>query len=71
MCSRRCADLLRKLAANADKNLRHPDPMCASLDHVIPVSEGGTSDPRNLRLTHLRCNLIRRNAGGGEQLAML
>jgi hypothetical protein len=50
---------------------QHPDPLCASLDHVIPVSEGGTNDVWNLRLTHLKCNLRRRNAGGGEQLAFL
>jgi HNH endonuclease len=54
-----------------DRQRRHPDPLGASLDHVIPVSEGGTNDPWNLRLTHLRCNLGRRNQGGGEQLAML
>lgn len=53
------------------KTRQHPDLLCASLDHVIPVSEGGTNDVWNLRLTHLRCNLSRRNAGGGEQLAFL
>jgi len=50
---------------------RHPDPLCASLDHVIPVSKGGSNDPWNLRLTHLKCNLERRNVGVAEQLAML
>lgn len=54
-----------------NRRLRHPAPLCASLDHVIPVSEGGTSDVWNLRLTHLQCNLSRGNRGGGEQLAML
>jgi hypothetical protein len=54
-----------------NRKLAHPDPLCASLDHVIPVSEGGTNDVWNLRLTHLVCNLSRRNVGGNEQLAML
>jgi hypothetical protein len=54
-----------------DRALNHPDPLCASLDHVIPVSEGGTNDLWNLRLTHLVCNMARRNRGGNEQLAML
>lgn len=54
-----------------NRKLKHPDPLCGSIDHVIPVSEGGTNDVWNLRLTHLRCNLSRGNAGGGEQLAML
>lgn len=50
--------------------LRHPDPMAPSLDHIIPVCEGGTNETANLRLTHLRCNLSRRNRGGNEQLAL-
>ncbi len=48
----------------------HPDPGFGSLDHVIPVSHGGSSDPSNLRLTHLRCNLARRNRFTAEQVAM-
>jgi hypothetical protein len=54
-----------------NKTRRYPDPLCASLDHVTPVSQGGTNDLWNLRLTHLRCNLVRGNRGGDEQLAML
>lgn len=45
-----------------DPALRHPDPRCVSLDHVVPVSHGGTNDLWNLRLTHLVCNLKRGNA---------
>ena len=44
-----------------DRTLRHPDLMCASLDHIIPVSYNGTHDASNLRLTHLICNLRRGN----------
>lgn len=51
--------------------LRWPNPKAASLDHIIPVSEGGSNDPANLRLTHLVCNLQRRNLGGNEQLALI
>lgn len=54
-----------------DPGLRHPDPLCGSLDHIIPVSQGGTSDPVNLRLAHLVCNTSRRDRGGFEQLALL
>jgi predicted nucleic acid-binding Zn ribbon protein len=88
VCSRRCAELLRKAGSDAgkpgylralvcerdrwrcgicgkrvDRELAHPDPMCASLDHIKPVSQGGTNDLWNLRLTHLRCNLSRRATG--------
>jgi predicted nucleic acid-binding Zn ribbon protein len=51
--------------------LEYPHPRAASLDHVVPVSQGGTNDPANLRLVHLVCNLRRRNLGGGEQLALI
>nr|CDU26570.1 hypothetical protein [Micrococcus sp. A1] len=29
------------------------------MDHLIPVSQGGTDDPENLILTHLACNMRR------------
>lgn len=32
----------------------HPE--APSLDHIIPVCDGGTYVQENLRLTHLRCN---------------
>jgi hypothetical protein len=38
------------------KTLKHPDPLSASMDHIIQVAWGGTNDPDNLRLTHLVCN---------------
>ena len=49
----------------------YPDPLYGTLDHVIPVTEGGTNDLWNLRLAHMRCNRSRGNRGGNEQLAML
>lgn len=40
-----------------DKKLRFPNPMCATVDHIIPVSRGGhPSDIDNLQLAHLCCN---------------
>lgn len=42
------------------KDRRHPDPLCPSIDHVIPLARGGTNDPDNLQLAHLRCNLRKR-----------
>ncbi len=40
-----------------DKTLKAPDPMSASIDHIIPVSRGGhPSDMSNLQLTHRVCN---------------
>jgi hypothetical protein len=53
------------------RDREYPDPLAPSLDHVVPVSQGGTNDPANLRLVHLVCNLRRRHLGGGEQLALI
>lgn len=40
-----------------DMTLRRSDSnLCASVDHVLPRSLGGTHDPENLQLAHLLCN---------------
>jgi 5-methylcytosine-specific restriction endonuclease McrA len=36
--------------------LRHPDPMSASLDHIIPLAKGGEHSYANSGTSHLRCN---------------
>ena len=43
--------------APVSPDLLHPDPLFASVDHIIPVALGGTSDEENLRIVHLVCNL--------------
>lgn len=42
-------------------SLRHPDPMSASRDHIIPLSRGGEESYTNSQATHLRCNLKKHN----------
>lgn len=40
-----------------DKTLKYPNPMCATVDHIIPLNKGGhPSDLENLQLAHLFCN---------------
>ena len=53
------------------KDLAHPHPGAASIDHIVPVVEGGGHTRANVRLTHLRCNLSRGPRGGGEQLVLI
>ena len=43
---------------NVDKNLNYPDPMSASLDHIIPLSKGGLHIENNVHISHLRCNCV-------------
>lgn len=49
-----------------------PHPQAATLDHVLPVSLGGTHDEWNLQLAHFGCNSKKRNKvhGEGEQLRL-
>lgn len=44
-----------------DLSLKWPLRMSPSVDHIIPVSLGGTDDGDNLRLAHLSCNCARGN----------
>jgi len=38
-------------------NLSHPHPLSASIDHIIPLSRGGTHVEGNVNGVHLRCNI--------------
>lgn len=43
-----------------DRSLRFPDPMSATVDHIIPIIKGGhPSDPANLQAAHLICNQMK------------
>ena len=55
-----------------DKRFKHPNPMCASLDHIIPLSKGGTHTYDNVQLAHLGCNSSKCNnvLPQGEQLRL-
>lgn len=44
-----------------DPNLRYPNPMSASLDHVVPISLDGPHTEENARCAHLLCNARRGN----------
>jgi 5-methylcytosine-specific restriction endonuclease McrA len=48
--------------AAVDPVRRYPDPLSASLDHVLPLSRGGDHSRDNSRLAHLICNVKRGNA---------
>lgn len=54
-----------------DKKIKWPDPMSATVDHIIPISKGGHPfDIDNLQLAHFCCNRAKSNKipsrrGGG------
>lgn len=53
------------------KSYRYPDGRSKSVDHVVPLSQGGDDTAANKRAAHLGCNRRRMNRGGGEQLALV
>lgn len=42
-----------------DRELRWPDPLSPSIDHIIPLSKGGPHSQDNVRWTCLVCNLVK------------
>lgn len=48
-----------------------PDPMAPTIDHVIPLADGGTHEPANCRTAHFICNSLKGARGGGEQMLLL
>lgn len=47
-----------------DPNCRFPDSLSASVDHIVPLSMGGTHTYDNVAASHLGCN-ARKRAGRG------
>ena len=47
-----------------EKDLSFPNPKRASLDHIIPLSRGGTHESGNVQLAHLSCNTSKGNRVG-------
>lgn len=37
----------------------HPHPLSPSLDHIVPLANGGEHSYANTQCTHLRCNLLK------------
>ena len=50
---------------HVDRDVKWPDPMSPSIDHIIPLSWNGPHRYWNVRIAHLGCN-IRRGAGHRE-----
>jgi 5-methylcytosine-specific restriction endonuclease McrA len=43
-----------------DFSLKWPDPMSATVDHIVPLAKGGeVDDINNMQLAHLCCNRVK------------
>ncbi|WP_309054528.1 HNH endonuclease signature motif containing protein [Streptomyces sp.] len=47
-----------------DPGLAWPHPMSASVDHILPLSQGGTHALTNVQCAHLSCNSRKRDRVG-------
>lgn len=48
-----------------------PDGRMPSLDHIVPVADGGSDKATNIQLAHLVCNLKKHTGRCGSQLRLL
>jgi 5-methylcytosine-specific restriction endonuclease McrA len=51
-----------------DRSLRYPNPMCATVDHIIPLASGGSHTWDNVQASHKYCNEIKGCAVANERL---
>ncbi len=61
-----CVFRSRRVAALGTKGPRRP-----SMDHIVPLSRGGMHELSNVQLGHDRCNRVKNNRGGGDQLRFI
>lgn len=53
-----------------NKRLKYPNKLSASLDHIVPLFEGGQHTRNNVQLAHWICN-INTGVGGVKQLRLM
>lgn len=51
-----------------DKRLKWPNPRSASIDHIVPIKDGGQHVRLNVQCAHLRCNSSKNAGPGGQHL---
>lgn len=48
-----------------------PHPKSATLDHILPLSKGGTHEPANVQAAHFLCNSLKGDRLPGDQLRLI
>lgn len=66
LCKRKCRRSTTYLA-----NSRVLHPLSPTIDHLIPLSKGGTHEPANCRTACFQCNSRKSDGGSGDQFALV
>jgi hypothetical protein len=64
---RYCCQLCRE---PVDMSVAAPDPWSPSIDHIVPLADGGDDTRANVQLAHRTCN-TRKGVRGAQQLALV
>ncbi|MFE2563041.1 HNH endonuclease [Streptomyces mirabilis] len=58
---------------SVQRNGRVPDPLAPTIDHLIPLVDGGADTAANVATAHFLCNSTKgeRSGGNGDQLALI
>ncbi|MFB6816256.1 HNH endonuclease [Streptomyces sp. NPDC056347] len=55
-------------AAPVDRTAKVPAPHAPTIDHILPLANGGTHEPANVQTAHFICNCTKSNREGGPWL---
>ena len=67
----RCQLCGRKVDMTRRTTRSKHDPLSPSVDHIVPLSEGGEHTMANTQLAHLGCNMAKGNRPANEQLRLV
>lgn len=52
------------------RTAKHPHAKSPTMDHIVPLAEGGEHSKANCQAAHFICNSLK-SAGGSQQLALI
>ena len=67
---RRDAGRCQLCGQRVHKRFRYPHPESATVDHIVPITQGGRHAEDNVQLAHARCNLAKGNRPCRSQLRL-
>jgi 5-methylcytosine-specific restriction endonuclease McrA len=68
---RRDSGLCGLCGRRVSRRLEAPNPMAPTLDHIVPLSQGGQHVHENVQLAHYGCNSRKGNRACGSQLRLV